>query len=79
MSSTDTPESAPDLRARIRPLPVDTLEETFLPFLDLCFNWSMDKPTIPREDLVHRADARHYFAGWGRPGGSRRGLLRRDR
>lgn len=68
MSSTDTPESAPDLRARIRPLPVDTLEETFLPFLDLCFNWSMDKPTIPREDLVHRADARHYFAGWGRPG-----------
>ncbi|MCT1766131.1 GNAT family N-acetyltransferase [Brevibacterium casei] len=65
MTSSDTPA---DLRSRIRPLPADTPEETFLPFVDLCFNWSMDAPTIPREELVTRPDARHYFADWGRTG-----------
>lgn len=57
-----------DLATRIRPLPADTPDEVFVPFVDLAFNWSMDKPTIPRADLVDRPDARAYFADWGRRG-----------
>lgn len=57
-----------DLATRIRPLPADTPDEVFIPFVDLAFNWSMDKPTIPRADLVDRPDARAYFADWGRRG-----------
>ncbi|MCM1012724.1 MULTISPECIES: GNAT family N-acetyltransferase [unclassified Brevibacterium] len=57
-----------DLRTRIRPLPADTPDEVFVPFVDLAFNWSMDKPTIPRAELVDRPDARAYFSDWGRRG-----------
>lgn len=68
MTGSVTPEPSSALRTRIRPLPADTPEATFFPFVDLCFNWSMDAPTIPREELLTRPDARHYFAGWGREG-----------
>lgn len=68
MTDSDTPEPSSAQRTRIRPLPADTPEATLLPFVDLCFNWSMDAPTIPREELLTRPDARHYFAGWGREG-----------
>ena len=60
--------AASSLRGRIRPLPAETDDETFLPFLDLCFNWSMDKPRIELEDLRHRSDAVFYFRDWGRDG-----------
>ncbi|MGO2859802.1 MAG: GNAT family N-acetyltransferase [Brevibacterium sp.] len=56
------------LRNRIRPLPSETADETFLPFLDLCFNWSMDKPRIELEELAQREDAAFYYKGWGRRG-----------
>ncbi|MGO1908371.1 MAG: GNAT family N-acetyltransferase [Brevibacterium sp.] len=56
------------LRGRIRPLPAETDDETFLPFLDLCFNWSMDRPRIELEDLRYRSDAVFYYRGWGREG-----------
>lgn len=68
MSSSTPPDPASDLRLRIRPLPADVTEETFLPFVELCFNWSMDAETVSREELATRADARHYFADWGRHG-----------
>lgn len=60
--------AASSLRGRIRPLRAETDDETFLPFLDLCFNWSMDKPRIELEDLRHRSDAVFYFRDWGRDG-----------
>ena len=60
--------AASSLRGRIRPLPAETDDETFLPFVDLCFNWSMDKPRIELEDLRHRSDAVFYFRDWGRDG-----------
>ena len=66
--STPAEATAASLRGRVRPLPADTDEETFLPFLDLCFNWSMDKPRIELEDLRHRSDAVFYFRDWGRDG-----------
>ncbi len=68
--SRDTPAEAvaASLRGRIRPLPAETDDETFLPFLDLCFNWSMDRPRIELEDLRHRSDAVFYYRGWGREG-----------
>ncbi|WP_166972399.1 GNAT family N-acetyltransferase [Brevibacterium atlanticum] len=74
--SNDTPaevgagaaESASSLRGRIRPLPADTDDETFLPFLDLCFNWSMDTPRIEIDELRGRSDAAFYYRGWGRDG-----------
>jgi ribosomal protein S18 acetylase RimI-like enzyme len=68
--SNDTrAEAAPStLRGRIRPLPAETDDETFLPFLDLCFNWSMDKPRIDIDELAHRSDAVFYFRDWGRNG-----------
>lgn len=56
------------LRNRIRPLPPETAEETFLPFLDLCFNWSMDRARIELEELAEREDASFYYRGWGRRG-----------
>ncbi|MGC2941092.1 MULTISPECIES: GNAT family N-acetyltransferase [unclassified Brevibacterium] len=61
--ATDT-----SLRGRIRPLPAETDDETFLPFLDLCFNWSMDRPRIDIDELAHRSDAVFYFRDWGRDG-----------
>ncbi|GAA1507479.1 GNAT family N-acetyltransferase [Brevibacterium permense] len=60
--------AAASLRGRIRPLPSETDDETFLPFLDLCFNWSMDRPRIELEDLRFRSDAVFYYRGWGREG-----------
>jgi GNAT superfamily N-acetyltransferase len=62
------PNQASSLRGRIRPLPAETDDETFLPFLDLCFNWSMDKPRIEIDELRERADAAFYYRGWGRQG-----------
>ncbi|MDN5549816.1 MAG: hypothetical protein L0G54_03770, partial [Brevibacterium sp.] len=56
------------LRSRIRPLGADTPDELFLPFLDLCFNWSMDKPRVEVDELVERDDAAFYFKDWGRNG-----------
>ncbi|WP_231441401.1 GNAT family N-acetyltransferase [Brevibacterium zhoupengii] len=56
------------LRSRIRPLGTETSDEVFLPFLDLCFNWSMDKPRIEVEELLERDDAAFYFKDWGRNG-----------
>lgn len=66
--STPAEATAASLRGRIRPLPAETDEETFLPFLDLCFNWSMDKPRIDLAELAERTDAAFYFRGWGRHG-----------
>lgn len=57
-----------DLRSRIRPLSQETPDEVFLPFLDLCFNWSMDKPRIETDELLERDDAAFYFKNWGRTG-----------
>lgn len=56
------------LSARIRPLRNDASEDVFLPFLDLCFNWSMDKPRVEVAELLEREDAGFYFKGWGRNG-----------
>ncbi|WP_434589992.1 GNAT family N-acetyltransferase [Brevibacterium sp. 1718] len=72
-TSADSPDTtaeaaAASLRGRIRPLPAETDDETFLPFLDLCFNWSMDRPRIELEDLRYRSDAVFYYRGWGREG-----------
>ena len=66
--NTSAEAAAASLRGRIRPLPAETDDETFLPFLDLCFNWSTDKPRIELEDLRHRSDAVFYFRDWGRDG-----------
>ena len=66
--NTSAEAAAASLRGRIRPLPAETDDETFLPFLDLCFNWSTDKPRIEIEDLRHRSDAVFYFRDWGRDG-----------
>lgn len=63
-----SPTSPAGLRTRIRPLPGNAGEETFLPFLDLCFNWSMDRPRIETADLADREDAVFYFKNWGRHG-----------
>ncbi|GAA1952914.1 hypothetical protein GCM10009689_37590 [Brevibacterium antiquum] len=57
-----------ELRSRIRPLGAETPDEAFLPFLDLCFNWSMDKPRIDVDELLERDDAAFYFKDWGREG-----------
>ena len=65
---TTAEAAAASLRGRIRPLPAETDDEIFLPFLDLCFNWSMDRPRIEIEDLRFRSDAVFYFRGWGREG-----------
>jgi ribosomal protein S18 acetylase RimI-like enzyme len=66
--STPAEATAASLRGRVRPLPADTDEETFLPFLDLCFNWSMDKPRIDIAELRERTDAAFYYRDWGRHG-----------
>lgn len=66
--NTSAEAAAASLRGRIRPLPSETDDETFLPFLDLCFNWSMDRPRIELEDLRFRSDAVFYYRGWGREG-----------
>ncbi|WP_432788940.1 GNAT family N-acetyltransferase [Brevibacterium sp. K11IcPPYGO002] len=66
--NTSAEAAGASLRGRIRPLPAETDDETFLPFLDLCFNWSMDKPRIELEDLRYRSDAVFYYRGWGREG-----------
>ncbi|UZD61054.1 GNAT family N-acetyltransferase [Brevibacterium sp. JSBI002] len=65
---TTAEAAAASLRGRIRPLPAETDDETFLPFLDLCFNWSMDRARIELEDLRYRSDAVFYYRGWGREG-----------
>ncbi|GAA1842451.1 GNAT family N-acetyltransferase [Brevibacterium marinum] len=57
-----------ELRSRIRPLGDETPDEVFLPFLDLCFNWSMDKPRVEISELIERDDAAFYFKDWGRNG-----------
>ncbi|MBM6592326.1 GNAT family N-acetyltransferase [Brevibacterium sp. RIT 803] len=57
-----------ELRSRIRPLGPETPDEAFLPFLDLCFNWSLDKPRIDVDELIERDDAAFYFKDWGREG-----------
>ncbi|WP_186293180.1 GNAT family N-acetyltransferase [Brevibacterium aurantiacum] len=57
-----------ELRSRIRPLGPETPDEAFLPFLDLCFNWSLDKPRIDVDELLERDDAAFYFKDWGREG-----------
>lgn len=56
------------LRGRIRPLPAGADDEIFLPFLDLCFNWSMDQPRIEIDELRYRSDAVFYYRDWGRDG-----------
>lgn len=56
------------VRSRIRPLGAQAPAEVFLPFLDLCFNWSMDKPRIEVDELRERDDAAFYFKDWGRDG-----------
>ncbi|WP_181273315.1 GNAT family N-acetyltransferase [Brevibacterium oceani] len=61
-------DSASSLRGRIRPLPAETDDEIFLPFLDLCFNWSMDRPRIEIDELRNRSDAAFYYRDWGRDG-----------
>lgn len=66
--NTSAEAAAASLRGRIRPLPAETDDETFLLFLDLCFNWSMDRPRIELEDLRFRSDAVFYYRGWGREG-----------
>lgn len=66
--NTSAEAAAASLRGRIRPLPAEADDETFLPFLDLCFNWSMDRPRIEIDDLRHRSDAVFYFRDWGRDG-----------
>ncbi|SDS54563.1 Acetyltransferase (GNAT) family protein [Brevibacterium siliguriense] len=66
--NTSAEAAAASLRGRIRPLPAETDDETFLPFLHLCFNWSMDKPRIELDDLRHRSDAVFYYRDWGRDG-----------
>ena len=66
--TTPAEATAASLRGRVRPLPADTDEETFLPFLDLCFNWSMDKPRIDIAELRERTDAAFYYRDWGRHG-----------
>lgn len=66
--NTSAEAAAASLRGRICPLPAETDDETFLPFLDLCFNWSMDRPRIELEDLRYRSDAVFYYRGWGREG-----------
>ena len=66
--TTPAEATAASLRGRVRPLPADTDEETFLPFLDLCFNWSMDKPRIDLAELAERTDAAFYYRDWGRHG-----------
>src|SRR5699024_154568 len=66
--STPAEATAASLRGRVRPLPAETDEETFLPFLDLCFNWSMDKPRIDIAELRERTDAAFYYRDWGRHG-----------
>lgn len=57
-----------ELRSRIRPLGGNAPDDVFLPFLDLCFNWSMDKPRIEVDELRDRDDAAFYFKDWGRDG-----------
>lgn len=57
-----------ELRSRVRPLGAETPDEVFLPFLDLCFNWSMDKPRVEVDELLEREDAAFYFKDWGRDG-----------
>ena len=57
-----------ELRSRIRPLSNQAADEVFLPFVDLCFNWSMDKPRVEVEELLERDDAAFYFKDWGRNG-----------
>ncbi|WP_210602476.1 GNAT family N-acetyltransferase [Brevibacterium oceani] len=61
-------DSVSSLRGRIRPLPAGTDDEIFLPFLDLCFNWSMDRPRIEIDELRNRSDAAFYYRDWGRDG-----------
>lgn len=57
-----------ELRSRIRPLGDETADEVFLPFVDLCFNWSVDKPRVEMDELLERDDAAFYFKDWGRNG-----------
>lgn len=57
-----------ELRSRIRPLGAQTPDEVFLPFLDLCVNWSMDKPRIEADELLKRDDCAFYIKDWGRDG-----------
>lgn len=57
-----------ELRSRIRPLGANATDDVFLPFLDLCFNWSMDKPRVEVDELRERDDAGFYFKDWGRDG-----------
>lgn len=57
-----------ELRSRIRPLGAETPDDVFLPFLDLCFNWSMDRPRVEIGELLERDDAAFYFKDWGRNG-----------
>ena len=57
-----------ELKSRIRPLGAEIPDDVFLPFLDLCFNWSMDKPRVEIDELLERDDAAFYFKDWGRNG-----------
>lgn len=67
-ASAGTSEAVAALRSRIRPLPKDAPVETFVPFLDLCVNWSMDRATVTTEDLLTRDDLAFYSEDWGREG-----------
>lgn len=60
--------SRAELRSRIRPLTDSAPAEVFLPFLDLCVNWSMDKPRVEIDELRAREDTAFYFKDWGRKG-----------
>lgn len=51
-----------------RPLPPTTQSEVFLPFLDLCVNWSLDSPRIGTDELLSNPDLSFYIEDWGRHG-----------
>lgn len=52
---------------RIVPVPQDG-EDTLLPFLVLCCNWSMDRPPLDAEAVRADDHLDRYIEGWGRPG-----------
>ncbi|RBP61901.1 ribosomal protein S18 acetylase RimI-like enzyme [Brevibacterium sanguinis] len=52
----------------ILPLSPASARKAIPPFLDLCFNWSMDRPRVELDELLTRDDAKFYIEDWGRPG-----------
>ncbi|WP_309132871.1 GNAT family N-acetyltransferase [Brevibacterium sp.] len=68
--AADTDVTAADGGANfwILPLSADSAKKAIPPFLDLCINWSMDKPHIDLDEILERDDAKFYFEDWGRTG-----------